>query len=109
MFVLIDDLRDIAKFVRPSDKQLVIRTFEEGMAFVKHTNLQDITLLMDNDLDDPTPGHEGYDILSEAIDSNNLPYQVVLVTSNPVARLKMRRMLEHTNAYRQLGDGFKRI
>ncbi|CAL9994727.1 hypothetical protein VPHD479_0355 [Vibrio phage D479] len=108
MFVLIDDLRDINQFVRPSDKKLVIRTFDEGMSFVKHTNLQDITLLMDNDLDDETPGHEGYDILSCAIDANNLPHRVMLVTSNPVARMKMSKLLEYTQQYRQIGSLFVR-
>ncbi len=94
-FVMIDDIRDIDKYVnaRP-DEKLTIRTFEDGLKFVQTTNLKEITLLMDNDLDDETPGHEGYDVLKEAIEHRNYPREVVIVTSNPVARKRMINMLE---------------
>lgn len=108
MYVLIDDLRDINKYVNAdADEKLTIRTFAEGMNFVKHTNLKDITLLMDNDLDDPTPGNEGYDILYHAIDHGNYPIQVVLVTANPVARSRMSDLLLNNGyCYRGIGSRY---
>ncbi|QNJ54790.1 hypothetical protein vBValMR10Z_250 [Vibrio phage vB_ValM_R10Z] len=110
MFVMIDDMRDIDKFTAPeisADQKLVLRTYEDGMKFVKHTNLTDITLFMDNDLGGAL-GHEGYDILSHAIDHRNFPRTVVLVTSNPVAHSKMTMMLMGTLQYKRVGSIFMR-
>ncbi|URQ03510.1 hypothetical protein PVA23_133 [Vibrio phage PVA23] len=110
MFVMIDDLRDINKFTKPNildDEKRVIRTFDDGMKFVKYTNLTDITLFMDNDLGDAV-GREGYDILSHAIDHRNYPRTVVLVTSNPVAHSKMTKLLMYSNQYKRVGSIFMR-
>ncbi len=109
MYVLIDDLRDINKMTADhvlDDEKLTIRTFEDGMKYVKFTNLTDITLFMDNDLG--TYDGEGYDILSHAIDHSNFPKTIVLVTSNSVALARMKQMLLHSNKYSQLGSIFTR-
>ncbi|AGN30352.1 hypothetical protein VPFG_00355 [Vibrio phage nt-1] len=110
MYVLIDDLRDINKLTADTvreDEKLVLRTYKEGMKFIKHTNLTDITLFMDNDLGDAL-GHEGYHILSHAIDHGNYPKTVILVTSNPVAHTKMARLLMNTDQYKRVGSIFMR-
>ncbi|AFN37536.1 hypothetical protein [Vibrio phage TCU-VP03-AIR1] len=109
-YVMIDDLRSIDKYTSDyvrDDEKLVLRTFEDGMNFVKHTNLTDITLFMDNDLGDDV-GREGYDILSHAIDHRNFPRTVVLVTSNPVGHSKMALLLSHSGQYKRVGSIFMR-
>jgi len=111
MYVLIDDIRDINtltnEYVR-DDQKITIRTFDDGMNFVKHTNLTDVALLMDNDLGDSV-GKEGSDILAHAIDHRNYPCLIVLVTSNPVARQKMINMIRSTANYKQIGNIFMRL
>ncbi len=110
MYIMIDDERDINNFTNETvrdDEKMTLRTFEEGMTFVKHTNLTDITLFMDNDLGDVV-GREGYDILSHAIDHSNFPKTVVIVTNNPSARFKMCMMLNQTQKYKQVGSIFMR-
>ncbi|CAL9993897.1 hypothetical protein VPHK567_0363 [Vibrio phage K567] len=111
MYILIDDLRDINKLTNDTvnaAQKLTLRTFEQGMNFVKHTNLTDITLLMDNDLGDVV-GKEGSDILSHAMDHRNYPYTIVLVTSNPVGNLKMTNMIMASKQYKKIGNIFMRL
>lgn len=111
MHVMIDDQRDINLFVDNTvdiDERLTIRTFDEGLKFVTHTNLSDITLLMDNDLGDVV-GKEGCDIVSAFIDANNLPRTIALVSSNPVGVLRMANMIIHSGAYKKIGNIFMRL
>lgn len=109
-YVMIDDLRDIDDYVSGIDiaDKKTIRTFHEGMKFVMNTNLSDVGLILDNDLGDMTPGNEGYDILSAIVDSNNMPREILLVTSNPAARSKMIRLIESLSIYTRVGNLFYR-
>lgn len=107
-YVLIDDCRDINKLVYADvDQTLTIRTFQKGLDFVMYTNLSELTLLMDNDLNDTRPKCEGYYILEAAIDSGNFPARVCIVSSNPVAVEKMSRLLRYAG-YSQNGPIFDR-
>lgn len=101
--VLIDDYRDPSRIIGPSTmrdcRYLVIRTFQEAKAFVDSTNLVDVVLYLDNDLDETTPGYEGYDVLNAALSARNYPSEIVIVTSNPVARMRMIAAIEATKCY----------
>jgi len=98
MYILIDDVRDIDKYVHGNCDKLVIRTFDQAINFISITDITNDTLLMDNDLGDLGEGREGYDILNFALTNDNKPKCVYIVSSNPVGRKRMSLALE-ANGY----------
>ena len=85
--LLIDDVRDI-------DADVVARTFEAGIEALKAHKFD--VLYLDHDLGDEDPRKTGYDILN-FLENNPqfLPSQkIILVTSNPVGRIKMQALIK---------------
>lgn len=88
-YLLIDDIRDIV-----ADR--VARTAREGMDALKCCEYTH--LMLDNDLG-VVGGMEGRDILKWALDNNCVPANILLVTSNVVAKKAMEDMLRYDLGY----------
>jgi len=85
--LLIDDIRTLPDTV-------IARTFEEGMEQIRDHGPWDV-LYLDHDLGDPDPKKTGYDVLNWLEEfPSYLPGKIVLVTSNPVGRLRMNVVIE---------------
>lgn len=87
--VLIDD-------VRSGRVDLICRTAREGIEALKEGGITH--LYLDNDLG-VVGGYDGIDILQWARDNDLVPPNVMLVTSNPVARKRMEELLMHDLGY----------
>lgn len=85
--LLIDDIREI-------DADVVCRTYDAGISALK--NLGPFSVLyLDHDLGDEDMGKTGYGIMNFLEANPDLkPDEVVLVTSNPVGRQRMKVVVE---------------
>lgn len=90
--ILIDDIRNL-----PADR--VARTFEDGIEALKNEGPWDL-LLLDHDLGQED-GKDGTGIVNWLEENKNLmPKEVIIVSSNPVGRNRMRLVLD--KIYRDL-------
>lgn len=83
--ILIDDVRNL------HGMDIIIRTPEAAIEFLKGTDTTGHFVYCDNDL--APDGMEGYQILRLLLEFGQRPKKVVLVTSNPVAKQHMRNDL----------------
>ena len=83
--ILIDDVRNL------HGMDIIIRTPEAAIEFLKGTDTTGHFVYCDNDL--AVDGMEGYQILRLLLEFGQRPKKVVLVTSNPVAKQTMRNDL----------------
>lgn len=84
--LLIDDLRNI-------NATVIARTFDEGIKALK-TERFDI-LYLDHDLADIDDRKTGYGIMNFLEENRHLlPTKIVLVTANPVGRVKMQVVID---------------
>ncbi|WGG14251.1 hypothetical protein [Salmonella phage phC17] len=83
--ILIDDVRNL------HGMDIIIRTPEAAIEFLKGTDTTGHFVYCDNDL--AADGMEGYQILRLLLEFGQRPKKVVLVTSNPVAKQHMRNDL----------------
>jgi hypothetical protein len=96
MQLLIDDLREpgiVANGISIPEDASVCRTVSEGIEFLRHNKVT--TLYLDHDLGDVK--ETGYDVLLWLEHPDNhqfLPESILLVTSNPSAREKMKVTIE---------------
>lgn len=86
--LLIDDLRVIP------EATMIARTFEAGMYALKNEGPFD-RLYLDHDLGDEDDKKTGYGIIC-FLEENPafLPKEIVLVTANPVGRVKMQTVID---------------
>ena len=85
--LLIDDVRTMAV-------TKIARTFDAGMDALRNEAPWDV-LYLDHDLGEFDERKTGYDILSWL--ENNpefLPKEIILVTQNPVGKIKMRAVIK---------------
>ena len=84
--LLIDDLRNI-------NVDVTARTYDEGIKALEEQGPFD-TLYLDHDLGDPDPSKTGYGIMN-FLEANLrlLPKEIVLVTANPVGRVRMQTVI----------------
>ena len=97
-YILIDDRRNL-------DVDIIIRTPESALEFMDKQDVSEDVVIFDNDLGYET---EGWHIMQHMFDIGNYPAEIQLVTSNPVARDRMRSMIEHTGYYMKGNLIFKR-
>ena len=103
--VLIDDIRDLPGMdVIIRDPEIAVELFTQ-LYLLAYDTKQALHLYLDNDMGKPT---EGIHILQEIISNDTLPDRVTLVTSNPVARERMKSSLAH-EGYRVHPNGFEFI
>ncbi len=80
---LVDDLRDIKA-------DSVARTYADAVRIAEQLDLSKAVLYLDHDLGEVKTG---YDFISYLIAEDNLPKEVLIVSSNPVGRDNIGRAL----------------
>ncbi|AFQ22244.1 hypothetical protein My1_085 [Pectobacterium phage My1] len=86
LHILFDDVRNL------EGMDIIARTTEAMHSLIELHLIKGCYLYMDNDLG---ASEEGYDILTTILTkTDNRPAYVHLVTSNPVARIRMQQLLE---------------
>lgn len=96
MRLLIDDKRDMPDGV-------IARDFESGKRMLILGGWS--VLYIDHDLGEIS---NGYDLISFAQEFGYLPDKIVIVSSNPVGRQNITRVLVR-EGFKQLGSAFERI
>lgn len=89
--LLIDDMRTL-------DVTRIVKTFDEGIRELQFGGPWDI-LYLDHDLGEPDPKKTGYGVMCWLEENTEfLPKEIKLVTSNPVGRKQMEVVLSRVYA-----------
>lgn len=76
LVIAVDDMRDLKA-------DILCRTYKGASELANAMCFKDMELLLDHDLGE---SKTGYDFIKELLLTKNLPWQVFIVSSNPVGR-----------------------